>query len=89
VANNDRGQFTKVALGSVGMLLAIIGYFLVSRDEEIRGATTELWRQVATLKAADSATAVQSERTGGTLSAICDAVKDHEIRIRALEQRHP
>lgn len=86
MADDRSVKLSKILNGCVGILLAIVGYFLVGRDAEVRAAITKLWEQVADIKASAAESHVQAERIITETKWIFEQDKDQEQRIRNLEQ---
>lgn len=89
MANDDSKLFniSKILNGVVGLLLAIVGYFIVGHDAEIKETIRGLWQEIASLKNSSSECRGAIQKLDQTHQWILEQEKDREQRIRALENR--
>lgn len=84
---DDRGiKFSKVLNGIVGLLLAIVGYFLVGRDSEVRTSMAELWKELAQIRQQEAEIHTTYERLSTESKWLLEQGRDRELRLRKLEQ---
>lgn len=97
MASDQRNKFSTISFYFFGMLLGVIGYFLVDRDKEIKGAISDtkrqLWEQVGELRVSITQMDLNIERIKGdnvqkadSLRWLLEDAKDKEQRIRSVER---
>jgi len=88
VGSNDRvSVFTKILNGVVGVLLAVVGYFLVSRDAEFTAGLKDIRLEIASIRSATAQERTSIELLLQQSQWELTQNKEHELRIRELEKR--
>lgn len=78
-------SISRVVNGLVGLLLAVVGYFLVGRDSEVKSQITTLWHEVGDIRATVSGNKSQIDRLTDAQNWILQQNKDQEERLRHIE----
>lgn len=86
MADINANRWAKILHGGIGVLLAVVGYFLVSRDSDVKETTARFWAQIAALRQEVTDLKIRLEQRAELLQWIVDGVKDKEQRIRDLEK---
>lgn len=88
MGSNDRvSVFTKILNGVVGVLLAVVGYFLVSRDAEFTAGLKDIRLEIASIRSATAQERTSIELLLQQSQWELTQNKEHELRIRELEKR--
>lgn len=77
---------TKVLNGVVGLLLAIVGYFLVDRDIETKEAVNNIWKEIGSLKITSLECQAQTQKLYQVDQWVLETERDQEQRLRTLER---
>lgn len=86
MADINANRWTNFLIGSIGLLLSTVGYFLVSRDTEFKETNSKFWQQLSGLKQDITDLKIKHEQRTELLQWIVEAAKDKEQRIRDLER---